>query len=73
MKEDALRITYRSALAATLSLTLASFETRSSAQNGPIALRKLSRNPEEISLSKPENEEPVKLVTGYFWRNRFCL
>ena len=62
MKEDALRITQRSALAATLSLTLASFETRSSAQNGPMAFRKLSRNPEEISLSTPENEEPKKTV-----------
>lgn len=42
--------------AATAMTKLVRFETRSSAQDGPMAFRKQSRSPEEIFLPALENE-----------------
>ncbi len=46
----------KTAEAATAMTKLVRFETRSSAQDGPMAFRKQSRSPEEIFLLALENE-----------------
>ena len=53
----------KTAEAATAMTTLVRFETRSSAQDGPMAFRKQPRSPEEIFLQTLKNQEPFLFLT----------